>query len=82
MRAPRLLVASIGTLALAFFPSQALAGTVTQDGSAIVYNADPATGANEHVSLGVDGGGPFVTSEVGVTSSVARRPTPTASTAR
>ena len=67
MPTQRLLAAGIATLALAL-PSQALAGTVTQSASAVSYTADPATGADERVSLGIEAGNGFVTSERGVTS--------------
>jgi uncharacterized membrane protein len=45
------------------------AGTVSRTSNAITYQADPAAGAREEVSLGLKAGQMFVTSSRGATSS-------------
>jgi Ca2+-binding RTX toxin-like protein len=49
-------------------PGVAHAGTVSQSGSTITYQAVAATGTGEQVSVGVDGGNGFVTADPAIAS--------------
>jgi hypothetical protein len=68
MRIRQCLSVSAAALAL-LLPGAAEAGTVTRTSSAITFNAQQATAADERVDVGVENGFGFVTSERGVTSS-------------
>jgi len=61
---------SVGIAAVLLgLPVAASAGTVTRSTTAITYNADAATAADERVDVGIENNLAFLTSERGVTSS-------------
>jgi Ca2+-binding RTX toxin-like protein len=76
MRALRLAAAAVLALAPGVSTATAHAGTVTRDANAIVYQSDPATGAEDRVSLGIENGMAFVSAERGVTSSACTQTDP------